>query len=446
MIEAADNNPLHFMDHKSFLEHLPIAAYGVRAPDGVIVWFNSRATELWGRVPVLGDTDERFCGAHRLFRADGSSIAPCDTPVAFALATGMSFDEEEVIIERPDSSRVTVSAHVDPIRDQDGDIVGVVNFFDDISHRKRKEVELRELYEQFKGQTESLRNLNDQLQQENSDRRQAQDALQKSEERLRQLAESLEQKVTERTLELERRNAQVVLQSEEVRKLAQSLLRIQDEERRRIARELHDSAGQTLAALAINLDQCTKEAKPVARNFSKRLQEGQLMVHQLIREIRTTSYLLHPPLLEESGLSSALNWYVQGIVQRSDLKIELVISETLGRLPNGIELAIFRVVQECLMNIHRHSGSKKAFIGVSREDPGVRIEVRDQGRGISHERLVEIESGGCGVGIRGMQERLRPFRGTVTIESNGSGTRIVAQIPIPKDARSTDQESLQAAS
>src|ERR1700704_3679134 len=121
------------------IELFPMAAYAVRAPDGVITWFNSRAAELWGRVPVIGDTDERFCGAHTLYRADGTYMAHCDTPVALALKTGASVHEQEVHIERPDGSRVTVSEHIDPIRAKDATIVGVVNFFHDITERKQAE-------------------------------------------------------------------------------------------------------------------------------------------------------------------------------------------------------------------------------------------------------------------------------------------------------------------
>src|SRR5580700_4648889 len=121
------------------IELFPMAAYAVRAPDGVIVWFNSRAAQLWGRVPALGDTDERFCGAYKLYYPDGNPMAHCDTPVALALKTGASVHEQEVIIEKPDGSRVTVSVHIDPIRDQDGVIIGVVNFFHDIQERKEAE-------------------------------------------------------------------------------------------------------------------------------------------------------------------------------------------------------------------------------------------------------------------------------------------------------------------
>ena len=116
-----------------------MAAYAVRAPDGVIAWFNSRAAELWGRVPVVGDTDEHFCGAYKLYHANGTHMAHCDTPVALALKTGISVHEQEVVIEKPDGSRVIVSVHIDPIRGKDGAIVGVVNFFDDLDERKQAE-------------------------------------------------------------------------------------------------------------------------------------------------------------------------------------------------------------------------------------------------------------------------------------------------------------------
>lgn len=121
------------------LNLIPMAAYGVRAPDGVITWFNSRAAEMWGRVPVIGDTDERFCGAHKLYYPNGSYMSHCDTPVALALKTGATVRGEEVIIERPDGSLVTVSVYIDPIRDKDGEVIGAVNFFHDINEQRKAE-------------------------------------------------------------------------------------------------------------------------------------------------------------------------------------------------------------------------------------------------------------------------------------------------------------------
>jgi PAS domain S-box-containing protein len=223
------------------------------------------------------------------------------------------------------------------------------------------------------------------------------------------------------------------------------LMKIQDEERRHIARELHDSAGQTLTVLSLSLAQLVQRAEAIAPELAKDGKNIEEVVQQLHREIRTTSYLLHPPLLDEAGLSSALNWYVQGIIERSGMSIDLNISDDLGRLPADLELAIFRVVQECLTNIHRHAESKTASIRIARENGSVCIEVQDQGKGISPERLAEIQTRASGVGIRGMRERLRQFRGELKIESNGSGTGVVARIPISKDARSNGVELFEAA-
>jgi len=223
------------------------------------------------------------------------------------------------------------------------------------------------------------------------------------------------------------------------------LMKAQDEERRRIAREFHDSAGQTLTVLGLSLAQLVQKAEMIAPELAKEGKEIEEVVQQLHREIRTTSYLLHPPLLDEAGVKPALSWYVQGVAERSGIAIDLNISEDFGRLPAEIELAIFRVVQECLTNIHRHAASKTAYIRVTRKKASVCIEVRDEGKGMSPPRLAEIQSRGCGVGIGGIRERLRRFHGEMKIESNGSGTTVCATIPIPTEAPLEDFEPLQAA-
>jgi signal transduction histidine kinase len=137
-------------------------------------------------------------------------------------------------------------------------------------------------------------------------------------------------------------------------------------------------------------------------------------------------------MLDENGLSEAIRWYMQGLAERSDLKIELGISENFGRLPGEIELAVFRIVQECLMNIHRHSGSKTATIQLSRAAERVFLEVQDKGKGISAEKLTEIQAQHSGVGITGMRERVRHLGGDINIESNSRGTNISVMFPVPK--------------
>ncbi|MGC2246577.1 MAG: PAS domain S-box protein [Terriglobales bacterium] len=257
----------------------------------------------------------------------------------------------------------------------------------------------------------------------------------RAEDRLRNLATTLDQEVRTRTRELEDRNADMLEQAEQVRKLSLRLMITQDEERRRIARDLHDSAGQTLTVLGINLAQLIHDTERIAPKLAKDGERLQELVQQLHREIRTTSYLLHPPLLDETGLRSALSWYVQGLSERSGLAVELTIEEGFERLPADMELAIFRLVQESLTNVHRHSGSNTARIQIARHGEKVSVEVSDRGHGILPNRLAEIQSNGSGLGLRGLRERLRQFGGEMNLESSASGTRVLATIPIPPETR-----------
>lgn len=266
----------------------------------------------------------------------------------------------------------------------------------------------------------------------------------RTEENYRRLAETLDVEVRARTRELEQRNADVVKQSEQLRDLSMRLMKIQDEERRHVARELHDSAGQTLAVLGMSVGALISKLETTAPELAQDAARIEEFVEQLHREIRTTSYLLHPPLLDESGLASAVSWYVQGLSERSGLAIALDVPEDFGRLPADMELAIFRIVQEALTNIHRHSGSKGANIRIAREGDNVRIDIEDQGKGMSPERLAEIQSRGSGVGIRGMRERVRQFQGQMKIESGASGTHIVVRLPIPPSL-SPEHHATQAA-
>ena len=278
---------------------------------------------------------------------------------------------------------------------------------------------------------------NDITQQKESDK-----ALRESEERLRTLSNSLEILVRQRTKELEHRNAEVLQQSERLRELSNRLLKMQDDERRHIARELHDSAGQLIAGLSMNLADISRQAKQDP-SLTKVLEDTQNLVQQLNKEIRTTSYLLHPPLLDETGLSRAIGWYTQGLRERSGLEIELDIAADFGRLPADLELTIFRIVQESLTNIHRHSGCKTATIHLSRGARNILLEIQDQGKGIPAEKLAEIKAQRTGVGIAGMRERVRHFKGEMDIQSNGSGARIVVTFPLATDAASESEAILQ---
>ena len=218
---------------------------------------------------------------------------------------------------------------------------------------------------------------------------------------------------------------------ESLRLLSGQLLHLQDQERRRIARELHDSAGQILAALGMNLSLVGSENGNIAPRAAKAIQESVGLVQELSRELRTISHLLHPPLLDEVGLASGLRSYLEGFTERSKISVDLELPDDLGRLQQDSETAIFRIVQECLTNIHRHSESPVARIRIRRTDIEVSLEVEDRGKGIPAEKRQAMDSGGtAGVGIRGMRERLRQLGGSLEINSNDTGTVVVARLPV----------------
>ncbi|MGA7931816.1 MAG: PAS domain S-box protein [Candidatus Sulfotelmatobacter sp.] len=218
---------------------------------------------------------------------------------------------------------------------------------------------------------------------------------------------------------------------EGLRDLSGRLLKMQDEERRRIARELHDSAGQILAALSMKLTPLTTKGSTPGPHSVRVIEESLGLVSELTTEVRTVSHLLHPPLLDEVGLSSALRLYLDGFAERSKIKVDLEIPDDFGRLSQDLETAIFRIVQESLTNIHRHSGSAVAKIRISRSGSDIRVEVEDKGKGIPPKKRSEMESASMGgVGIRGMQERIRQLGGALEINSDGTGTLIVAHLPV----------------
>jgi len=219
-----------------------------------------------------------------------------------------------------------------------------------------------------------------------------------------------------------------------LRSLSGRLLHLQDEERRRFSRELHDSLGQYLVGVKMNLDMFCN-SQPADGLLSEAIH----LLDQSIAETRTISHLLHPPLLDEAGFSSAAKWYLEGFAQRSGIKVTMDLPDDLSRLPKSIELGLFRVLQESLTNIHRHSGSSSAEIALKLFPGKVVLKVRDFGKGIPQELLKNFRSEGVnfGVGLAGMRERLRELGGQLNIQSKATGTLISVTMPLSEAANTT---------
>jgi signal transduction histidine kinase len=217
------------------------------------------------------------------------------------------------------------------------------------------------------------------------------------------------------------------------RQLSARLLHLQDEERRKFSRELHDSLGQYLAAAKMSLDAMAYRSG--AEGSDELLNGARSYLEQSMTETRTISYLLHPPLLDETGLGVAARWYVEGFSQRSGIQVNSEIPEEFPRLPRDVELALFRVLQECLTNIHRHSKSGRADVTLRCSPSEAYLRVRDYGGGIAAETLRQFRDSGTnvGVGLSGMSERVRDQGGVLDIQSNHSGVTVVVTMPLADD-------------
>jgi two-component system NarL family sensor kinase len=246
----------------------------------------------------------------------------------------------------------------------------------------------------------------------------------------------LERLVKERTLELEKTlsafQEEIIVRrgaEEKLRQLSLHVLHVQDDERRRVARDLHDTTGQTLTALKIALS-ATEDAVAAEEKTSELFTELNGLTDQALREIRTTSYLLHPPLLDEACFASAASWYIDGFNKRSPIKVSLHVQKGT-RLPNAVEIVLFRILQESLTNISKHSGSATVDVHLRVGDNVTILSVRDFGKGISPATLANMRNGGSdvGVGIAGMRERLTELGGKLEINSNSTGTVLEALVP-----------------
>jgi len=210
------------------------------------------------------------------------------------------------------------------------------------------------------------------------------------------------------------------------------LLKTQDEERRRIARELHDVTAQSIGLLMLNLAQVQQVSSAMDEDTKDKLSESMSFAEQALKDIRTLSYVLHPPLLDQAGLVTALRWYVKGFTERSGVKVNFNEDSNNGhRMPPEVEYALFRIVQESLTNIRRHTNSETADITITRTPVEVLLSIRDQGKGM---KLSLPRNGdgaaSIGVGISGMRHRVKQLGGELLVDSDGDGTIVTAKVPV----------------
>lgn len=353
--------------------------------DGVITSWNRAAEQLfgWSASEAVGQS---------IMIIIPPELQDQEVEILRRLRNGERIEHLETVRRKKSGEQIEVALTISPVTGPSGTVLGASKIARDISERKQVEAKLKAA--------------NDRL----------------------------EERVRERTAELWEKNEELVKQAETVRQLSGRLLQTQDEERRRIARELHDSVGQLLAAASMTVSKISRQQGKLSPEINGCVEEISGLVEQASTEIRTISHLLHPPLLDEIGLESAIRCFIEGFAQRSKIKVGFTMSAGFERLSRDYELAIFRIVQECLTNIHRHSGSKTANIHLSQKDGSVHCEISDEGKGIPQDKqLAFASSTTMGVGLRGMKERVNQLGGVLQIHSNGEGTAVAVTMPVMRN-------------
>jgi len=396
----------------------PVAVYSCDV-SGVIRDFNKRATELWGRAPAAGDTDERFCGSSKLFNSDGHFMPHDQTPMARVLSGRITVVRDvEAMIERPDGTRIIVVVNIRPIKNRRGEITSAINCFYDITERKAA-VEAQH-------RIEVLAASNEELILEIAQRKVVESALKKSERHYSQLLEKSD------------------LMQEKLRQLSRQILLAQEDERKRISRELHDVIAQTLTGINVRLAALKKEAALNSNHLDRDIARTQRLVEKSVNIVHEFARELRPAVLDDLGLIAALHSFVKLFSRRTHLHVHLKAFADVEKLDITKRTALFRVAQEALTNVSRHAKAGRVDINIIKLAHGVRMQIKDDGKSFSVEQRLQAK-GNKRLGLLGMKERIEMVGGTFCVESApGEGTTIEVEIPFvktPPPAKSTGKDT-----
>jgi signal transduction histidine kinase len=385
--------------YRTLFDLFPMAVYSCNA-SGVILKFNRRAAEMWGREPVLGETGDRFCGSFKLFRPDGRFIAREQCPMADVLrGTIPEVHDAEVLVERPDGSRIYALVNIRPVKNERREVAGAINCFYDITERKRAE----EAQHRLAVVTASN--------------------------------EKLEQEIVRR---------QAV--QEQLRHLSHQILHAQEEERKRISRELHDEIAQMLVNINVHLTSLICDTTGNCKALPSKIKRTQRLVDKSLGVVHDFARQLRPIALDDLGLVAALRAFMQEFKERTGVHIRFTTftSGRIKQLNNDKSTVLYRVAQEALTNVARHAKATLVEVNFEKLPDAICLKIKDNGKSFQAQRVLQSKHNSR-LGLLGMRERLEMVGGSLSIESaRGSGTLIQAQIPLTKRREKGEREVCQS--
>lgn len=389
--------------YRTLFELVPMGIYSCDA-SGLIRNFNARAAEFWGRTPMLGDPKERFCGSFKLFRPDGTHIPREQCPMADVLSGKMpGVVDTEILLEQPGGRQFAMIVNIRALKQEQGAIIGAINCFYDITERKHAEAAQRRLA--------VLAASNQKLEQEIVRRQAVEQSLRQSEaHQIQLLAESR-------------------LLQEQLRHLSRQVIRAQEEERKQVSRELHDVIAQTLTGINIRLATMKLQAGTDARGFNRNILHTQRLVEKSVDIVHRFARELRPAVLDDLGVIPALHAFLKSFTARTGIHSHLKAFAGVNDMDTARRTVLFRVAQEALTNVGRHSQATRVDITIRKLAAGLAMQIQDNGKAFNVASQLQA-NGGKRLGLLGMRERVEMVGGTFAVQSaSGKGTSVQVEIP-----------------